>query len=484
MPGIFISYRRGGTSAYAGRLYDRLAGEFGEDNVFMDLTAIDPGTDFVDTIERAVGDADALLVIIGPGWVDASGDGGTPRLQDPRDFVHREVLGALERETLVVPVLVGGATMPEADRLPDPLSSLARRNALELTDAGWSRDVDRLIDALRGRIPHEIVTARPRRRRGLLLLALVGVAATVGAIALIGNDPGKSGASERLEVSADVPVGGYAAYGVVSGGKLWTAIQTEGALKIIRPGSRTPSDSPQLGQDLSGLTAPDGHLFVGDWGKSVEDGRGTVTEVDPAAGRALGRPFPTTEPYEIDSDGRSLWTTDIASVKAIDLETRRVRKVEIDGEAPGVAVNDGTAWVLDADAGELLAFDARTARPRGRPIDVGARPMSVAATDDAVWVATEQGRLVRVGADGGGRRTLTVGGEGRRVVEADGRGVWVIDEQGNVILIDPEGLRVRARTHLEGDLNDIALDRGGAWIVRGRSEKPSTVVHVVLKQTG
>jgi hypothetical protein len=35
--GIFISYRRQETSHLAGRLYDRLANRFGDDQVFMDL---------------------------------------------------------------------------------------------------------------------------------------------------------------------------------------------------------------------------------------------------------------------------------------------------------------------------------------------------------------------------------------------------------------------------------------------------------------
>jgi hypothetical protein len=57
-PGIFISYRREGSSAHAGRLYDRLSARFGEDRVSMD-DAIPPGIDFVEWIERAIGRARA-----------------------------------------------------------------------------------------------------------------------------------------------------------------------------------------------------------------------------------------------------------------------------------------------------------------------------------------------------------------------------------------------------------------------------------------
>jgi len=37
---VFINYRREDTAPYAGRLYDRLAEHFGEDQVFIDIDQI------------------------------------------------------------------------------------------------------------------------------------------------------------------------------------------------------------------------------------------------------------------------------------------------------------------------------------------------------------------------------------------------------------------------------------------------------------
>ena len=42
-PGIFISYRRDDTRADAGRLWDRLDGHFGDEQVFMDIDDLKPG---------------------------------------------------------------------------------------------------------------------------------------------------------------------------------------------------------------------------------------------------------------------------------------------------------------------------------------------------------------------------------------------------------------------------------------------------------
>jgi hypothetical protein len=139
---VFISYRREESAAYAGRIYDAMAGRFGDRNVFMDVE-MPPGVDFVERIDEVLAGCAALIVVIGPRWPHL-GD-GRPRLQDPDDFVRREVAAALRRDDVtVIPALVGGAEMPRADQLPEDLRPLTRRNALELSHGRWRYDVSRL----------------------------------------------------------------------------------------------------------------------------------------------------------------------------------------------------------------------------------------------------------------------------------------------------------------------------------------------------
>jgi TIR domain-containing protein len=148
MPGIFISYRREDSSAYAGRLYDRLSARFGADQVFMDVDDIPPGADFAAHIDAKVGSCDAMVVVIGKDWLSARNAQGQLRLSDPSDFVGLEVAMALQRDVFVVPVLVGGAPVPKEDELRADLKGLARRNALTLNDQDFQRDADNLIGAL------------------------------------------------------------------------------------------------------------------------------------------------------------------------------------------------------------------------------------------------------------------------------------------------------------------------------------------------
>ncbi len=131
---MFISYRREDSAAYAGRLYDAMVARFGESHVFMDLD-LAPGVDFVERITQAVGACHVLIEVIGLTWATITDDEGAVRIADPDDFVRLELEIALGRsDVTVIPILVGGARMPDRDDLPTEVRAIARRNALELSD--------------------------------------------------------------------------------------------------------------------------------------------------------------------------------------------------------------------------------------------------------------------------------------------------------------------------------------------------------------
>ncbi|HSX92712.1 MAG TPA: toll/interleukin-1 receptor domain-containing protein, partial [Hydrogenophaga sp.] len=181
MDGIFISYRRDDASGYAGRLYDRLKAHFGDDRVFMDVAEIEPGTDFVEAIERAVGSCRVLIVLIGDEWLAMRDAQGQRRLDDPQDFIRLEVATALRRGIRVVPVVLDRATMPRAEELPEELKPLARRQAIALQHLQWEASTGALIQALQrllGEAPAGMGGARWPRR------ALAASAAGVAAVGL------------------------------------------------------------------------------------------------------------------------------------------------------------------------------------------------------------------------------------------------------------------------------------------------------------
>ena len=143
-PRLFISYRRRFDHASARLLKEQLTEAFGEGAVFRDVDDIRPGDAFPESIRKAVEACDAFLPLVSPGWLGVIGE-----LRDPEDFVRREIAAALGRPAPVIPVLLGGASMPEPEDLPDEIKDLASRHACELSDSRWDYDVRRLIEVIR-----------------------------------------------------------------------------------------------------------------------------------------------------------------------------------------------------------------------------------------------------------------------------------------------------------------------------------------------
>jgi hypothetical protein len=186
MPGVFISYRREDSSGYAGRLFDMLSVHFGRENTYMDVDTIIGGDNFPAVIEEKISQCDALLAVIGERWLTCTAEDGSRRLDKAGDFVRLEIAKALERGVRVIPVLVGGATMPHQGDLPDQLRPLCAREAMDLRDAHFRADAERLIDTLKKTVPG--IAYRPwkaKLNRFFLSVSFVlVVAAVVGGILL------------------------------------------------------------------------------------------------------------------------------------------------------------------------------------------------------------------------------------------------------------------------------------------------------------
>ncbi len=161
MSRIFINYRRVDSEGHVGRLIDHLAQHFQPDDIFMDIESIKPGEDFIETIERAVAGCDVFLIMIGPHWLTAADDAGRRRLDLWDDFVRVEITAALKLNKKIFPVLVGRATMPHPDHLPEVLRPITRRQATELTHTRFAQDAQKLIVALREAMPSQ--TSRKTR---------------------------------------------------------------------------------------------------------------------------------------------------------------------------------------------------------------------------------------------------------------------------------------------------------------------------------
>jgi hypothetical protein len=143
---IFINYRRGDDAGFTQALYLRLEGEFTSSELFMDVEGhIRPGDNFVDVISAQVAASDVFLVVIGPRWSDLL----AARIGEANDYVVIEIKAALDQGKRVIPVLVGGASMPRSESVPESLRVLALRQAVGLRPERFKADCQGLITALK-----------------------------------------------------------------------------------------------------------------------------------------------------------------------------------------------------------------------------------------------------------------------------------------------------------------------------------------------
>jgi len=226
MSGIFISYRREDSAGHSGRLFDRLRERFGKDHVFMDVSAIEPGVDFVEAIDHAVGSCDALIVVIGRKWLTCTDAAGNRRLDDPKDFIRLETAAALRREIRVIPVLIQDAAMPTEKDLPEDLLKLARRQAIEISDGHWDSDTEALIETLVKVLPSEAkpspakitpepssITPAPKKNRlawlistiTALVVALGGLLSTIDSVKNTFSGLFSSQQEKRIETTVSPP---------------------------------------------------------------------------------------------------------------------------------------------------------------------------------------------------------------------------------------------------------------------------------------
>jgi conflict system STAND superfamily ATPase/TIR domain-containing protein len=148
---IFISYRRLDTGQIAGRIYDRLAREIPQDEIFFDIDTIPPGVDFKQHISKAVSSSAVLLVLIGEKWViptwKRSAWGFGSKLKE--DFVKLEIESALDLGVPILPLLVDNRAMPDEGDLPSSIADFVGVNAAAVRSGrDFHKDMDRVLDTI------------------------------------------------------------------------------------------------------------------------------------------------------------------------------------------------------------------------------------------------------------------------------------------------------------------------------------------------
>jgi hypothetical protein len=148
--GVFINYRGADSTGYAALIYAQLSARLGEDLVYLDSVSVPSGADYIDELLRAVCAADVMLAVIGAQWLTVTGPDGRRRIEEPTDWIRRELGTARDAGTVVIPVVTDDVTPPAEADLPADLRWLARRQHRRLRYREAGTDLARLIDELLG----------------------------------------------------------------------------------------------------------------------------------------------------------------------------------------------------------------------------------------------------------------------------------------------------------------------------------------------
>jgi tetratricopeptide (TPR) repeat protein len=226
--------------------------------VWLDYDDIGPGEQFEEALNSALAQSDNLLAIIGPDWLTAAKDGHR-RLDDPEDWVRREVAAGLSGRAAVTPVLVGNAHLPAAEELPEPLKTLPARQAIEVRPERFDDDVEELIRRIGG---------WRRRWHGFPLWVWAATVTAVVAVLVVAFVVRRNMAPlidpEQIEAVAGVPV----EIDLLS----WATDDRDGPLTLIPdPVSANQATVESLGDGRVMYTAP--RSFHGDdsFGFTVRD---------------------------------------------------------------------------------------------------------------------------------------------------------------------------------------------------------------------
>ena len=142
---VFINYRSVDSHSYAALLYTELVRRFGRDLVFLDAESIPAGQNYERELLERVRSARVVLAVIGPNWLTVTDGTGRRCIDDPADWIRRELAEAFAAGVRVIPVLTDDASPPTPTALPPDIAALSRCQARYLRRREPTTDLNRIV---------------------------------------------------------------------------------------------------------------------------------------------------------------------------------------------------------------------------------------------------------------------------------------------------------------------------------------------------
>lgn len=134
---IFISYRRADLSEdQVNVVHEGLEKEFGDDSVFLDISDIHSGAKWKQVLNEAGTGAKICLVMIGKDWLEKDKQ-GQYRIQNPDDWVRKEIEYAIEKNLHIIPTLINGGELPAKSEVPESIHLMFDSQTMTLDLNRW-----------------------------------------------------------------------------------------------------------------------------------------------------------------------------------------------------------------------------------------------------------------------------------------------------------------------------------------------------------
>jgi hypothetical protein len=160
---VFLNYRVVDEPFGAAMLDIALSERFGAAAVFLASKSIPLGSAWEEEMFAAVTASAAFLVVMGRNWLDARDKDGRRRIEDPTDFVRREIELAMKLGKNVIPVRLGVPRLTKHSALPTELAGLLSCQDTEVRYRAAKVDIDQLADKLKSLIPELNEPAPPAK---------------------------------------------------------------------------------------------------------------------------------------------------------------------------------------------------------------------------------------------------------------------------------------------------------------------------------
>src|SRR5829696_162415 len=196
-------------------------------------------------------------------------------------------------------------------------------------------------------------------------------------------------------------------------------------------------------------------------------GSEVLAAVDARSGRVVSRVRLPGRPDELAQAERFTWVLvdGRRRVATVDVRTRKVSPpVQLPFAAGGIAPGAGGLWVAEA-AGPRIALVGSRGVERRFSVRPGAEHAGpVAVGFGSVWLGRGP-EVLRVDPDSGRVRARVSTPVEVTTVRAAGDAVWAVSgQEGRISKIDPAAARVIARNRIHGWAADLAVGGGFAWL--------------------